>query len=81
MPQKSHRSRIKHKRRSTPQLLAIKETGQSPQMLPPSPKPVSITKSEVTTPEQAHHQICAFGLAAQSCHSGCCIRSTSFPLF
>jgi hypothetical protein len=53
MSKKSRRSRLKHKKRSSRKPLAVKEAGQSRQVLPLSPKQASVTRSPVTTLEQA----------------------------
>jgi hypothetical protein len=52
MTKKSRRSRVKHKRRGSRKPLAVKEAGQSPQVLPLSPKQASVAKSTATL-EQA----------------------------
>jgi hypothetical protein len=53
MTKKSRRSRLKYKKRSSPKPLAVKEAGQSPQVLPPSPKQAPVAKSTATAVEQA----------------------------
>jgi len=53
MSKKSRRSRLKHKRQGSHKPLAVKEAGQSRQVLPLSPKQASVTRSPVMTLEQA----------------------------
>jgi len=48
MSKKSRRSRARHKTRSSPKRLAVKEVSQRPQSLPLSSKPPPVAKSTVT---------------------------------
>lgn len=52
MPKKSRKSRLKYKRQSSPQSLAVKESRQPPQSISALPEQASAAKSPVRTAEQ-----------------------------
>ena len=53
MTKKSRRSRLKHKKQSSRKPLAVKEAGQSRQVLPLSPKQAPAARPPITVAERS----------------------------